>query len=567
MHHSSDWRLIAAAALVLLLMAAGAVGGQQRAVGRGPGPGPGPAPGPGPGPAPTTAHFLVSSHCESCHDAIVTTSGAQLLQVDEWRRSMMRHAFVDPLWQAKVRSEMRRIPGLASFIEAKCVTCHAPMAWTEATKGGSPVKVFDDGFLDPDHPYHAIAMEGVGCTLCHQIQDTPELGTSEGSSGNFSIADADDPDGRWIYGQYQNPVARPMLGSTGYQAVYGAHIEESALCGSCHDLETDYVDAAGNIASTPSTRFPEQMPYTEWLYSDFGPAGSNTSCLECHMANAGTSKISRSPRWLGTRENVAHHPFRSENTTMLRILDTFAGELGVSGEDLDEALTDASEYLASGGSVQIVDAALEQSVLEVTVRVVNHTAHKMPTSLPSRRAYLHVIVRDAAGTIVFESGRLNADHTIAGVDADANPAAYEPHYDLITSQDQVQVYEAIMRNVEGGLTYTLLRASGFLKDNRLLPAGLDPATAPERIRPAGACLTDEDFTGGSDEVTYRIANLTGNRYSVVVELLDQPIAYPFIRDLQTDMDDVYVARFMRMWETVPATAEVIGETGIDVMKR
>lgn len=565
MPHLPLFRLIAAVAVVLMLSAPGLLAGQQRAAGRGAGPGP--APGPGPGPSPTTEHFALSSHCESCHDAILTPSGEPLSQVDEWRRSMMRHAFVDPLWQAKVRSEMRRIPGLASFIESKCVTCHAPMAWTEANKSGSPVAVFDDGFLDPDHPYHAIAMEGVGCTLCHQIQDTPEFGTPAGSSGNFSIADADDAEGRWLFGQYENPFVRSMLASTDYLAVWGPHIEESALCGSCHDLETDYVDAAGNIASTPSTRFPEQMPYTEWLYSTFGPAGSNTTCVDCHMTDAGSSKISRSPRWLSARPEVSRHRFRSENTTMLQILDTFAAELGISGEGLDESVSDGSAFLASGGTVQVIDASLDSNVLEVTVRVVNYTAHKLPTSLPSRRVYLHTTVRDAAGHIVFESGRLNPDQTIAGSNADLDPMTFEPHHDVITSEEQVQIYEGIMRTVEGGLTYTLLRASGFLKDNRILPSGISPMTAPERIRPAGTCLADDDYVGGSDEVTYRVAGLAGNRYSVTVELRDQPIAYPFIRDLLLDGDDPYVARLARMFQAVPPATELVAQTGIDVLKR
>ena len=69
-----------------------------------------------------------------------------------------------------------------------------------------------------------------------------------------------------------------------------------------------------------------------------------------------------------------------------------------------------------------------------------------------------------------------------GVDADADRATFEPHYDLITSPDQVQVYEAIMGNNLNEVTYTLLRGADYLKDNRLLPQGFDKATAPSDVR-------------------------------------------------------------------------------------
>jgi hypothetical protein len=48
--------------------------------------------------------------------------------------------------------------------------------------------------------------------------------------------------------------------------------------------------------------------------------------------------------------------------------------------------------------------------------------------------------------LFFESGKQNPDGSIQGNAADTDPLAYEPHYDLITQPDQVQIYEGIMQN-------------------------------------------------------------------------------------------------------------------------
>ncbi len=46
------------------------------------------------------------------------------------------------------------------------------------------------GFEDPNNiPLHDAAMDGVSCTLCHQIADVPELGTDAGESGHYAIED------------------------------------------------------------------------------------------------------------------------------------------------------------------------------------------------------------------------------------------------------------------------------------------------------------------------------------------------------------------------------------------
>ena len=144
-------------------------------------------------------------------------------------------------------------------------------------------------------------------------------------------------------------------------------------------------------------------------------------------------------------------------------------------------------------------------------------------------------VTDAAGKVIFESGQHNPDGTIAGNAADTDATAFEPHYDVITRSDQVQIYEPIMGDNEDHVTYTLLQGAKYLKDNRLLPAGADKAKLPVDIAVYGEAANDANFVGGGDLVTYQV-DLKGatGPFAVSAELLYEPLSYRFVQDLLVD---------------------------------
>ena len=188
----------------------------------------------------------------------------------------------------------------------------------------------------------------------------------------------------------------------------------------------------------------------------------------------------------------------------------------------------------------------------------NRTGHKLPTGIPSRRLFIHYVVSDEEGRIVFESGKTSAGSPrIEGVDADADGRTFEPHHDVITVPDQVQVYEGIMGDTDGKTTYTLLRGARFLKDNRLLPAGFVKEKTPAEVRPTADAMGDTNFSGGQDLVTYVVAGLPGKRYWVSAELIYQTISYRFLENLYEDRREPPVAAFSSTLKNTSLRQEII----------
>jgi len=494
----------------------------------------------------TTSHFSGSGNCATCHDGLIDTSGENVSIVKDWGTSMMANATKDPLWRAKVATELERNAHLSTLINDKCTKCHAPMANYEITKvqGGEVTLFGPDGILDPGHALYDAGMNGVSCTVCHQIADDATLGTLEGSSGHYVINNS-----KTIYGQYSNIVAQPMVANTGYTPSYSAHISDSAVCATCHDLKTPFVDASGNVLSTsPESEFPEQMPYTEWQNSVFDDAGSNPqSCQDCHMPKT-TSKVASRPAWLGAKNGFAKHQLVGANTTMLTLLRDNAAQLDVTSPNMDLSIDRARAMLQSAASVEIVSASVIDGVLEARVKVQNNSGHKAPTAYPSRRMWLHFKVTDSGNTVVFESGRINADGSIDGADNDIDQTVYEPHYNLITSADQVQIYEPVMGNSDGNITYTLLRGAQYLKDNRLTPQGFDKYAVPFDVAVQGQAASDADFNLGSDELTYRIPLAVAGDLNVSVSLNYQTIAHGYLQDLYRDDHLEQVQTFKALYD-------------------
>jgi len=509
-----------------------------------------------------TSHFSGSGNCTQCHDGLTDTSGEDVSIVKDWGASMMANSTKDPLWRAKVATEMERNPHLSTLIKDKCTKCHAPMANYEITRvQGKNIELFGpNGILVPGQALHDAGMNGVSCTVCHQISDDATMGTLEGFSGQYKINQT-----KTIYGPFSDIFGQPMVQRTGFIPAYSSHVSDSALCASCHNLKTPFVDNNGKVLTTSAeSEFPEQMPYTEWQHSIYDDAGSNPqSCQDCHMPKT-TAKASNRPRWLAAKNGFAKHHLVGANTTMLTMLRDNAAQLDVTSANLDAGIDRARAMLRSAANIEIVSAAVKDGFLEARVRVQNNSGHKAPTAYPSRRMWIHFKLTDSANNIVFESGRINADGSIVGADNDGDQTIFEPHYDLITSADQVLIYEAVMGDSNGNITYTLLRGAQYLKDNRLTPQGFDKYAVPLDVAVHGQAANDPNFNLGVDELVYRIPVSVAGDLDISVSLNYQTIAHGFVQDLYKEAHLEQVQTFKTLYDAQSLKHEPVASANTTV---
>jgi len=276
---------------------------------------------------------------------------------------------------------------------------------------------------------------------------------------------------------------------------------------------------------------PEQMPYLEWLHSDYV---NKSSCQSCHMPEVGGDSPVTS-LFGQPRSGARHHTFLGGNFFMLRMLSQYRQDLSVTAlpQELNANAERTVTFLrAQSARLSIRNVALDGGVVHIEVLVENLTGHKLPTAYPSRRAWVHLTIRDESGRTVFESGALNPDGSIQGNDNDADPSRFEPHYREITRSDQVEIYESVLRDPENHVTTGLISAVGYLKDNRILPSGFDKTTAEKDIQVVGDAVEDPNFNDKGSLVRYSASiEPTAGPFHITAELWYEPIGFRWAHNL------------------------------------
>jgi len=519
--------------------------------------------------------FATSVVCAECHssspdaDAMRDEDDREIGFYDLWQSTMMANAARDPLWRAVVSAEIAATPSRKDVIEDKCMRCHAPAASAAAQLDEQTV---DLSLLKSDQDRGHFARDGVTCTVCHQIE-ADGLGTSDSFSGGFVIAAVGN-----IYGPHDDNFAMPMENRAGFTPVYATHTTSSEMCASCHTLFTTALASDGAILDA---NLPEQTPYLEWknsVYSTTEPA----TCQDCHVPRVSEdgvtleAMIARNPGGfdfpsVSERSPFGRHIFVGGNTWIPAIIREYADVLRPLASDaaFERTIATARQQLATAtATIAIEGASRSGAELTFAVRIDNHTGHKFPTGFPARRAWLEVVVSDGNGARHFASGMVDAMGRF--VDGDGAILAEEqaggptmPHLDEIVADDQVYVLEALMADPQGKPTYTLLRATSYHKDNRLLPRGWSNQH-PDigSIAPVGVAA-DVDFAAGGDVAHYRVPVPTSGQATVEARLLYQPLSARFAAELFA-WSTPEIAAFRTMLETLKPAPEVVASSSATI---
>ncbi|MGH9652675.1 MAG: hypothetical protein ACRD6B_04325, partial [Bryobacteraceae bacterium] len=474
--------------------------------------------------------FQTSDRCIACHNGLTTPSGRDVSIGFEWRASVMANSSRDPYWQASARRETIDHPKARAAIEDECSVCHMPITRYQAKLHGRLGQIFSHLPFDTSKKTGREAEDGVDCSVCHQI-GKEKLGTRASYNGGFVIDPPQSTNRHPEYGPFHivegnRHIMRTSTG--GFRPTKVSQIRDPKLCATCHTLFTVARGAGGKAIG----ELPEQMPYPEWLHSDY--YRKKQTCQDCHMPLVNETPIAKV---LGIRRNGwRQHVFVGGNFFLQRMLNRYRGELQVGA--LPQELTSAAQgtvafLKAKSARIRIDKIEIRSGRLDARVFVQNLAGHKFPTAFPSRRAWIHLVVRDRKGRTVFESGALHADGSIQGNDNDADPRRFEPYYTEITRPDQVEIYEDILKDQHGGVTTGLLSAIGYLKDDRLLPDGFDKRTAGKNIAVYGKAANDPNFTGGGDRVLYSVAlGDAPGPFRVEAELWYQPIGFRWANNLK-----------------------------------
>lgn len=516
----------------------------------------------------------------------------------EWNWSMMGLAGRDPIFYSQIESEMRLYPKNAAMIQNLCFTCHGVMGQRQLTID-HPGEMFNVNipyikeYNDPKFKYGALARDGISCMVCHQIVDD-KLPLDSIVTGRFKVSTPGEFEKgvSYIYGPFEDPRVLAMNESLGMKPVHSEYIKSSRLCGSCHSVKLPVFDAEGNTIKEVF----EQATYLEWQNSayqdEFGkPASTARSCQNCHMpgtypylpddyqgpdsaqelsfriANIQDETYpqveSRAPLDsidLIVRSDFVRHTLLGINLFGLEMFNQFDDILGVRKQDYMTYSKNGLPFAIEAGNrlakmhtarVEIQDVKRTRMGVKASVKVTSLVGHRFPSGVGFRRAFLEFQVLDRMNTVIWSSGATNSVGVIVDgegrvlpsefleVDPATGEQIYQPHYQTITRQDQVQIYQELVKNTEGKFTTSFLGIDEHVKDNRLLPLGWTKSGPSgfqyaEWTMPHGKALDDADFLNGSgsDVIVYEVPLLPGQMDGATVRarLYYQSIPPYYLRD-------------------------------------
>jgi hypothetical protein len=539
---------------------------------------------------------LIQDTCLSCH----AVQGQRQHAIDSQAANGQCDAFAREMLAAIPYEADDRVAKLAHYAGlgrdgVSCNTCHAMVV-------GEKDRAKVEG-----EPQNA-------CLAERQERINPGLtGLARTFTGNFLLASP----GK-IFGPFEDLKDKPMTNATGLVPEHSQKVKSSELCASCHTVHLPVLHR-GQVVG----RVYEQATYPEWAFSAYrsvetpddplplGAGDRASSCQSCHMPSKNSrgqpyrSKIATIQEYtnfpqaeytlppedidLPEREGYAKHSLVGLNLFLIKMAQQFPQVLGIRTEDPMLARKSAATGLETAENAILEQAAertakisidkvmRDDAALSATVRIENKAGHKFPSGVAFRRAFIEFNVLDADDRLLWSSGRPDGNGVIVDDNGTAvageqwwtadcaqriEPAArlHQPHYQVITRQNQAQIYEELAAEPadgpapvcganatpEGKLTTSFLSICAKVKDNRLLPQGFLPLAdrvriaealgakpdLAEEVAPVGVDEDPDYRDGGKDEIVYQVklAELSGKPALVRATLYYQAAPPYYLQD-------------------------------------
>lgn len=367
-----------------------------------------------------------------------------------------------------------------------------------------------------------------------------------------------------------------------HEQLYSRYHKSKYMCGACHDISNPILVNLGYTNAVPGdgvTVLPsESQPaysyghvertFSEFMLSAYGVQGGSpgtgpysperfetsrsgnkiATCQDCHFRDLHGQKAGNSGvvRPSGSTEHplsgIPEHRMIGGNMwvpyILASIVDTSPnysitnanllkqGPQALTldftqGEELDpfmllETVSQSAQMLQD--SVSMTNAAYSITNGQFTIRLQNHTGHKLISGYPEGRRMFLNIKAFANNQLIYEINPYDDSvGTLKGLDERYSPSSPElAHWEKY--QDEL-VYEVHQSSSILGVneTFHMALATERFKDNRILPRGFRVADAGERLcepvwhglsdtnyHSVSNYFTEEEYAGGYDEVSIEL---------------------------------------------------------------
>jgi hypothetical protein len=418
--------------------------------------------------------------CKECHPK----------HYDQWSGSMHAYASDDPVFIAMNKRGQRETNGeLGNF----CLTCHAPMAIALGEASGSD---FDPATLRPE-------TRGITCFFCHNVEQVTD-------DHNNPIVLAMD---QTMRGGAKNPVDTPAHHSKHDAELMVGKTNKSTMCGACHDLVT------------PGANVHLERSFAEWKQTVFAQENPDPAaflpqtCSRCHMIATDEIIADKPGLNVKSRVNGFHEHLFPAIDQALTAWPQLAEQEAAIKRDLAGAI--AIKGIKPLGSDDAPGGICLNPDLTLTVRVDSfNVGHMFPSgAAQDRRMWLHVVAKDAGGTIVFERGNV--------------PPGVDPEETMDPTVNCAATNPAL-----GRTSCAAFYDRTFKADNT--PAHFFWEVAryeSQLIRPAVTLDPNSAAYDHSTTVVYQLAPaIAGQIDRIEAELLMRPLPFAMLRELEQSGD-------------------------------